>query len=103
MGPGANDSLIKLTLSSPNLEPIWCLLNEKATGSDHEVTVWKVLGNPHPRANMSAEMTGWDINGWDPMKVSEEEEKKKKEERKAKARDYYMGMVGWTLMVMDLM
>jgi len=38
MGPGAmNHSVIDLTLSSPNMELNWYLLDEEATGSDHEV------------------------------------------------------------------
>ena len=38
MGPGAtNHSIIDLTLSSPNVELNWCLLDEEATGSDHEI------------------------------------------------------------------
>jgi len=38
MGPEAkNHSIIDLTLSSPNIELIWCLPREEATGSDHEL------------------------------------------------------------------
>jgi hypothetical protein len=88
MGPGArNHSVIDLTLSSPNIELNWCLLDEEATGSDHEVIAWEVLGNSHPRADTSTETTGWDISGWDPTKESKDAEKKKAEERKAKARE----------------
>jgi len=102
MGPGAmNHSVIDLTLSSPNMELNWYLLDEEATRSDHEVIMWEVLGNPHLKPNMSTEMTGWNISGWDPTKENEEEEKKKAEERKAKARECYMGMVGWTPILSD--
>jgi len=73
MGPGAmNHSVINLTLSSPNMELNWCLLDEEATRSDHEVIMWEVLGNPHPKPDMSTETTGWDISGWDPTKENEE-------------------------------
>jgi len=64
MGPGAmNHSIIDLTLSSPNIELDWCLLDEEATGSDNEVLLWGVLGTPPARADTSAETTGWDISG----------------------------------------
>jgi len=102
MGPGAmNHSVIDLTLSSPNMELNWCLLDEEATEPDHEVIMWEVLGNPHLKSDMSTETTGWDISGWDPTKENEEEEKKKAEERKAKARECYMGMVGRTPILSD--
>ena len=95
MGPGAmNHSVIDLTLSLLNGELNWYLLGKEATGSNHEVIVWEVLGNPHPMADTSTEMTGWDISGWDPTKESKEEEKKMAAERRAKARECYVGMVG---------
>jgi len=102
MGPGAmNHAVIDLTLSSPNVELNWCLLGEEATRSDHEVIAWEVLGNPHPMADTSAEMTGWDISGWDPTKESKEEEKKMVAERRAKARDCYVGVVGRSPILSD--
>jgi len=49
MGPGVmNHSIINLTLSLSNMDLNWCLLGEEATGSDHEVIAWDVLGSPHP-------------------------------------------------------
>jgi len=49
MGSGMEiHSTIDLTLSSPNMELNWCLLGEEATGSDHELIVWEVLGTPDP-------------------------------------------------------
>jgi hypothetical protein len=46
VGPRAgNHSIIDLTLSSPNIELNWSTAAEEdATGSDHEVIAWKVLG-----------------------------------------------------------
>jgi hypothetical protein len=42
---GTNHSFIDLTLSSPNLELNWSIAKDKeATGSDHEVIVWEILG-----------------------------------------------------------
>jgi hypothetical protein len=60
-----NHSIIDLTISSPNMELNWCLLRDEATGSDHEVIAWDVLGTPHQRVDTSMEPTGWDISGWD--------------------------------------
>jgi len=79
----------------------WCLLGEKATGSDHELITWEVLGTPDPRVDTSMETTGWDISGWDPAKESEEEEKKKGEERRPKARECYLAGVGRTPILSD--
>jgi len=102
MGPGAeNLSIIDLTLSSPNIELNWCLLGEDATGSDHELIAWEVLGTLDPRADTSTETTGWDISRWDPTKESEEKEKKKAEERRAKARESYLAGVGRTPILSD--
>jgi len=102
MGPGVmNHSIIDLTLSSPNMDLNWCLLVEEATGSDHEVIAWEVLGNSHPTAITSTETTGWNISGWDPAKESEEEEKKKAEERQRKARECYLAGAERTLILSD--
>ena len=51
---------------------------EEATGSDHELIAWEVLGTPDPGDDTSIETTGWDISGWDPMNESENEEKEKR-------------------------
>jgi len=102
MGLGAeNHSIIDLTLSSPNIELNWCLLGEEATGSDHELIAWEVLGTLDPRVDTSMKTTGWDISGWDPAKESEEEEKKKVEGRRAKARESFLVGVGRTPILSD--
>ena len=88
IAPGAmNHSIIDLTLSSPNMELNWCLLGEEATGSDHELIVWEVLGTPSMSTNTSTEITGWDISGWDSTKEEDEEGRRKAEERRQKARE----------------
>jgi len=94
-------SIIDLTLSSPNVELHWCPLGEEATGSDHELIAWDMLGAPDPRADTSTETTGWDISGWDPTKESEEEDNKKAEERRAKARECYLVGLGRTPILSD--
>jgi len=94
-------SIIGLTLSSPNMDLNWCLLDEEATGSDHELIVWEVQGAADPRADTSTETTGWDISRWDPAKESAEKEKKKAEERRAKARESYVAGVGRTPILSD--
>ena len=78
MGPGANNhSIIVLTLSSPSVELNWCLLVGDATGSDHEVIEWEVLGAVTSGVDKNTETTGSDISGWDPTKESGEEDRKK--------------------------
>jgi len=102
MGPGAeNHSIIDLTLSSPNIELNWCLLREKATGSNHELIVWAVLGTPGPGVNTSTETTGWDISGWDHDKISEEKDKKTAGERRERARRCYLAGVGRSPVLSD--
>jgi len=102
MGPGAeNHSIIDLTLSSPNIELNWCLLREEATGSDHELIAWEVLGTPGQGVDTSTEVMGWDISGWDPAKESEEEDKKKARERRERARRCYLAGVGRTPILTD--
>jgi len=97
IGAGAQiHSIIDLTLSSPNMDLNWCLLDEEATGSDHELIAWVVQGATDPRADTSMETTRWDISWWDPAKESEEKEKKKVEERRAKARESYLAGAGRT-------
>jgi len=39
---------------------------EEATGSDHEVIVWEVLGGKSDGRETSMVTTGWDIRGWNP-------------------------------------
>ena len=101
-GPRAmNHSIVDLTLSSPNMDLNWCLLGEEATGSDHEVIVWDVLGSPHPTDITSTETTGWDISGWDPAKKSEEEEKKEGGGEAEEGKGVLSGRVGRTPILSD--
>jgi len=102
MCPGAeNHSIIDLILSSPNIELNWCLLREEATGSDHELIAWEVLGTPGPGVDTSTETMGWDISGWDPAKESEEKDKKKAGERRERAWRCYLVGVGRSLVLSD--
>jgi len=74
MGAGANNhSIIDLTLSSAGIELNWSVATGHATGSDHELLQWEVLGAPCPADAGSTETTGWDISGWDPRGKEEEE------------------------------
>jgi hypothetical protein len=60
----ANHSIMDVTLSSPNVELNWSIAEEKdATGSDHEMIIWKILGQG-PVGGVSKYTTGWDISGW---------------------------------------
>jgi len=102
MGPGMEiHSIINLTLSSPNMELNWYLLGEEATGSDHELIAWEVLGTPDPEDGTSMETTGRDISGWDPTKESENEEKEKAENRRERVRECYVGLVERTPILSD--
>jgi len=95
LGPGAeNHSIIDLTLSSPNIELNWCLLKKEATGSDHELIAWEVLGTLGQGVDTSTETTGWDISGWDPAKESEEEDKKKVGREEGKGAEVLPGRGG---------
>jgi len=51
------------TRLSPNIELNWSIAEEDATGSDHEVMVWEVLGGQPASREASKETTGWDIRG----------------------------------------
>ena len=66
MGAGAEThSIIDLTLSSPEVELRWNICRDQATGSDHEVIKWELMGAAGPPQETSGETTGWDISGWD--------------------------------------
>jgi len=102
IGAGAEiHSIIDLTLASPNMDLNWCLLDEEATGSDHELIAWEVQGAADPRADTSTETTGWDISRWYPAKESGEEDRKKVEERRMRARECYLAGVGRTPILSD--
>jgi hypothetical protein len=58
-----NHSIIDLTLSSPNVELNWSIAEDKdATGSDHEVIIWEIVGQKAV-GGVSKDTTGWDISG----------------------------------------
>jgi len=57
-------SIIDPTLSSPEVELNWSM--GPATGSDHKLLQWEVLGAAHHGDATSTEMTGWDISRWEP-------------------------------------
>jgi len=102
IGAGAEiHSIIDLTLASPNMELDWSLLRNDATGLDHELIAWNVLGQLPPRAETSMETTGWDISSWDPEKEKQEEGRKKAEELRGKARECYLQGVGRTPILTD--
>jgi hypothetical protein len=61
---GTNHSNIDLTLSSPNMELNRSIAgDEDATGSDHEVIVWEILGQTAV-GGVSKDTAGWDISSW---------------------------------------
>jgi len=80
-------SIIDLTLSSPAVALNWCLLQEEATGSDHEVIMWEVLRGKEG-GKPGKTVTGWDISG-SKGKGKEEEERKKAEEKARRAEDMF--------------
>jgi hypothetical protein len=63
---GTNHSIIDLTLSSPNIELNCSIAEDKdASGSDHAVIVWEILGQEAiVPEGVSKDTTGWDISGW---------------------------------------
>ena len=64
MGVGADiHSIIDLTLSSQEVDLRWSIVREQATGSDHKVIGWEIVGAEGPSQDTSGEMTGWDIRG----------------------------------------
>jgi len=92
---GPNHSIIDLTLSSPNVELNWSIGGEKyATGSDHEVIVWEVLGQGTV-GGVSKDTTGWDISGWTTA-GKEGEKLKAAEKKRVEAREVYLRAAGRT-------
>ena len=80
---GDNHSIIDLTLTPPGLELNWSIDSEEATGSDHEVIVWEILGGIPGSRGRCKETTGWDISGWDCTGKSDEEQKAAQEKKAA--------------------
>jgi len=98
MGAGVNiHSIIDLTLSSPGVELNWSM--GPATGSDHELLQWEVLGTASLEDGTSPETTGWDISGWDPRGKEEEEEANAAAAKWAQAQEcYHRGASGSTIL-----
>jgi len=95
VGPGTEKtSIIDLTLSSPAVALNWCLLQEEATGSDHEVIMWEVLGGKEG-GKPGKTVTGWNISGWE-GRAKEEEERKKAEKKARRAEDTFRQLMGGT-------
>jgi len=87
MGAGAEiHSIIDLTLSAPKVEFNWSI--GPATGSDHELLQWKVLGAPRLVDATSTATTGWDISGWDP-RGKEKEEANAAAAKQAQVQEWY--------------
>jgi len=95
LGRGAtNHSIIDLTLSTRNLELNWAIAGEEeATGSDHEMIVWEVLGCGTSNSGTSEKTTGWDIGSWDPRN-KDEEGREKAEKKKRAARETFIKLIG---------
>jgi len=96
---GNNHSIIDLTLSSPNVELNWSIAGDMdATGSDHEVIVWEILGQGLAVGGVSKDTTGWDISGW--MTAGKSGEAREVAERKrAEAREVYLRAANRTLLL----
>jgi len=95
LGKGAtNHSTIDLTLPTRNLELNWAIAGEEeATGSDHEMIVWEVLGCGTSNSGTSNKTTGWDIGSWDPRN-KDEEGMEKAEKKKRAARETFIKLIG---------
>jgi len=85
---GDNHSIIDLTLSSPGVELNWSIDSEAATGSNHEVIMWEILGGTPNSQDSSKEVTGWDIRGWSGAGKSEKEQKAAREKEAAAQQCY---------------
>jgi len=85
---GDNHSIIDLTLSSPGDKLNWSIDSEEATGSDHEVIMWEILGGTPNSRDSSKEVTGWDIRVWSGAGKSEEEQKAAREKEVAAQQCY---------------
>jgi len=85
---GDNHTIIDLTLSLPGVELNWSIDSEEATGLDHEVIMWEILGGTPNSQDSSKEVTGWDISGWSGAGKSEEEQKATREKEVAAQQCY---------------
>jgi len=91
-GPGAkNHSIIDLTLSTAAISLNWSLVDGEATGSDHEVLLWELLGGGE--GEPSKVITAWDVSGW-VTKGKTGEEQKKAEEKAEEAREMFTHLLG---------
>lgn len=55
-------AIIDLTISTPGITLNWILLEEEATGSDHEVICWELVGREAWEGGRTERtVTGWDI------------------------------------------
>jgi len=95
---GNNHAIIDLTLTA-SVELNWYIDSEEATGSNHEVIVWEVLGGIPGSRNTSKEVTGWDISGWGSTEKSEEEQTAI-QEKKAAAQQCFL-RAGGKMEVLD--
>jgi len=96
---GNNHSIIDLTVTA-SVELNWYIDSEEATGSDHEVIVWEVLGGIPGSRDTSNEVTGWDISGWDSTRKSEEEQTAIRK-KKAAAQQCFLRVGGKTEVLDD--
>jgi len=97
----SNHSTIDLTLSSPNVELNWSIGGEdSATGSDHVVIIWGMLGERHTSGEPSDITTGWDISGWKPVSKAGDV-REAAEQKNAAARECYLRAVNRTAKLND--
>jgi len=100
MGGGADiHSIIDLTLFSPEVVLNWS--TGPATGSDHELLHWEVLGAASLGDATSTATTGWDISGWDPKRKEDEEEANAATAKRAQAQECYRRVVGASAVLAD--
>ena len=100
MGAGAGiHSIIDLTLSSPEVVLNWSMA--PATGSDHELLHWEVLGAASLGDATSTAMTGWDISRWDLKGKKDKEEANAAAAKRAQAQECYRRGVGASAVLAD--
>ena len=100
MGAGAEiHSIIYLTLSSQEVVFNWNM--GPATGSDHELLHWEVLGAASLGDATSTAMTGWNISRWDPKGKEDEEEANVAAAKRAQVQECYRRGVGASAVLAD--
>jgi len=100
MGAGAKiHSIIDLTLSSPKVALNWSM--GPATGSEHELLQWEVLGAASLGDATSTATTGWDIRGWDPKGKEDKEEANAAAAKLAQAQECYRRGEGASVVLAD--